>query len=520
MLRRIISFMAAVWIALSAVADESAAEAERALQRLDGLLERRSEFKAERRMKIDSLKLDLNRPGTVAEDAILKVGDAYNAFNNDSALSFYHRGLQFALANGNDPYADMFRLRLATFLPLAGQNEAALNALSMVDTVAMPSRMKVHYYDAARQMYSYITANKWDTGEHDYWNNRTLAAQNRLLQLLDSTSDFYQLNYGEYLFYTRQYADARSVLQRLVARLPEGSNYYARAYHILADIAKSEGDMNRRVLCLALSAAADVMASTLEVTSLQELGVYLYEHGDIDRSYVYLSAALENAVECNANTRLIAISTSLPIISKAHNDQSASSRSQLKLALMASMVLIMAFSVVLVIMLVQMERRKTLQAHLEGANLTKEVYLNQFLNMCSTYMDKLITFNKTVNRKLASGNADDLLKLTKSGKFIEEQTGEFYHMFDKSFLSIYPSFVESVNALLLPDKQLTTENGDSLNTDLRILAFMRLGLEDANRVAQVLNYSVNTIYAYRNRLRNRAKNRDSFEADIMKIKSI
>ena len=40
---------------------------------------------------------------------------------------------------------------------------------------------------------------------------------------------------------------------------------------------------------------------------------------------------------------------------------------------------------------------------------------------------------------------------------------------------------------------------------------------DATRVAQILNYSVNTIYAYRNKLRNRAINRDTFEADIQKI---
>lgn len=46
---------------------------------------------------------------------------------------------------------------------------------------------------------------------------------------------------------------------------------------------------------------------------------------------------------------------------------------------------------------------------------------------------------------------------------------------------------------------------------------MRLGIDDAPRVAQILNYSVNTIYAYRNKLRNRAINRDTFEADIMAI---
>jgi len=49
---------------------------------------------------------------------------------------------------------------------------------------------------------------------------------------------------------------------------------------------------------------------------------------------------------------------------------------------------------------------------------------------------------------------------------------------------------------------------------------MRLGIEESSRIAQVLNYSLNTIYAYRNRLKARAINRETFESDIMKIKSV
>lgn len=64
------------------------------------------------------------------------------------------------------------------------------------------------------------------------------------------------------------------------------------------------------------------------------------------------------------------------------------------------------------------------------------------------------------------------------------------------------------------------KEGELLNTDLRILAFMRLGIEDSSRIAQVLNYSINTIYAYRNRIKAKAINKETFEADIMKISSV
>lgn len=62
--------------------------------------------------------------------------------------------------------------------------------------------------------------------------------------------------------------------------------------------------------------------------------------------------------------------------------------------------------------------------------------------------------------------------------------------------------------------------GEKLNTDLRIIAFMRLGIEESSRIAQMMNYSVYTIYTYRNKLKNRAISRETFEGDLMNIKSV
>lgn len=121
------------------------------------------------------------------------------------------------------------------------------------------------------------------------------------------------------------------------------------------------------------------------------------------------------------------------------------------------------------------------------------------------------------NRKISAGKVDDLYQLTKSGKFIENQSKEFYEIFDNAFIHIYPGFVDGVNALLKPECRIELQPGELLNTDLRILAFMRLGISDTGRIAQILNYSVNTIYAYRNKLKNKAINRETFEADIQSI---
>lgn len=165
----------------------------------------------------------------------------------------------------------------------------------------------------------------------------------------------------------------------------------------------------------------------------------------------------------------------------------------------------------------QLQRMKRMQQVLTDANKAKDVYINQFMVLCSVYMDKLNQFNGLVNRKLGAGQADELYKLTRSGKLIEEQTRDFYQLFDEAFLHIYPTFVNGINGLLTEQGRIELKEGELLNTDLRILACLRLGIADANQIARILNYSVNTIYAYRNRLRNRAISRDTFENDVMAL---
>lgn len=43
------------------------------------------------------------------------------------------------------------------------------------------------------------------------------------------------------------------------------------------------------------------------------------------------------------------------------------------------------------------------------------------------------------------------------------------------------------------------------------------GVDQNAKIAQILHYSVNTVYTYRNRMRNRAVNRDTFDNDIINL---
>ena len=135
-------------------------------------------------------------------------------------------------------------------------------------------------------------------------------------------------------------------------------------------------------------------------------------------------------------------------------------------------------------------------------------------------MDKLEDFNRLAGRKIAAGQVEELHAMIKDRKVLTAQNNLFYEMFDEAFMNIYPSFVSDVNDLLCEDKQFSLPDKPRLNMELRILAFMRLGIVDSAKIAKFLSLSLNTIYAYRNKMRNRAKNRETFEEQVQKIGKI
>ena len=512
-MRWIVIFLSAL-LSLTAHGIDQAKRAA-ALDSLDSSLAIRHEIEAGRQRYIDSL-VALQKNDTTRHCLIMEIGEAYTGFDNDSALVYFTRGVNLG-APENLPY----RWKFASLLPLNGFFETAVNAFDSIDVAEVPDSLLASYYDSGRQMYSYIAAffRAYPEVAAPY-EKKALDMQAKLLTVLPRRSPEYRFNEAEYHFLNGRTEVARVLLEEVMENKGISSKMRARAAHHLSSLAKGDGDIDAYTYYLAISATADVQSATREVASLQELGSTVYAAGDIDRAYTYLSSALDNAVECGAPLRMIESSRSLPIIERAHTANLAKTRRYVHYVIVAMSVLVLVLIIVLFVLRHEMSKMKALQENLRAANTAKEVYISQFLQLCSIYMDKLNQFCKIATRKLAAGQADELYRMTKSGKFVEEQSREFYEVFDNAFLHIYPNFVGQVNALLREDSQITLAPGEELNTDLRILAFMRLGIEESARIAQILNYSLNTIYSYRNRLKARAINRDTLEDDIMKIDSV
>lgn len=476
-----------------------------------------------RHQRIDSLQRLLasaEKPDTATLSLLMRIGDNYNAFNTDSALLCYERGIREARLLGADSTEFIFACRKAKVLPLLlffAESDRLLDSIRGCD---VPPGLMAEKYEAERQSQFYM-ANFFTSfpTRYDSISAKVNEAQSKLLQHLPEGTPIYKLMVAEHLFQRLEFDKAAGILAELVETVPDDSPIYARACHLVAEIAKKHGDIEAQVYYLALSSISDIRCATLEVASIQELGRLLYELDDIERAHDYLSSAMRNAVSCQALLRIIQTSQSIPIIEDAHKMQLMSQKTGIY-------TVIGVLAVFLVILFVatryaHQRNRKLRQAteRLKVANDTKDIYLSQFLNLCSIYMDKLHQFNKVVNRKISAGQTEELYRMTKSGRFMEDEAKEFYAVIDDAFLHLYPNFVEEVNRLLLPDKQIVLKDGEKLNTDLRILALSILGVDDTARLAQMLGYSVYTIYTYRNKFKARVRNRDTFDEDLRAIRS-
>ena len=104
---------------------------------------------------------------------------------------------------------------------------------------------------------------------------------------------------------------------------------------------------------------------------------------------------------------------------------------------------------------------------------------------------------------------------------VHKEREALFERFDQIFLKLFPDFVNEFNKLLKDEEQIQLKDGELLNSDLRINALIRLGINDNEKIASFLDYSVNTIYAYKTKIKSKAKCRpDQFKQRVLEIKSI
>lgn len=473
----------------------------------------------------------------------------YKAYSSDSALHYLNENMLLARQLNDKERELKIQLELSYLLSSIGMYMEAADILNSIDRQTLPSSLLGHYYTCYEHVYSEagaaqprykMFASRYAKLSHAYRDSMQVT--------LDPSSATYLWLRETQLREAGKYDEALEFSDRRLAESSFGTPQYALVAYQRFRLFESMGKKDEHLYYLVLSAISDVRSAIKEQSSLMVLAQELNSKGDLKRAYDYINFSWEISQFYKTRLRSWMNITPLSMINGNYQDIIKQQNRELLIYITCVALLALLLVIALIYIYRQMkalsiakkglqevnERLFSLNEELEEvnrhlrstnlelseSNLIKEAYIARFFKLCSVYVDRLQAYRKLVNKKLQRGQVAELLKMTHlSNDIVTVEVQELYANFDSAFLHLFPNFVESLNALLLPEEQIVLKPDELLNTELRIFALIRLGIKDSSQIAELLHYSVNTIYNYRSRVKTKARvSRDDFEDLVAKIR--
>lgn len=470
----------------------------------------------------------------------------YKSFVCDSAILYLNENIQIAEALKDRERQVESKLLLSLLLSASGMYTESIDVLDMVKRSEVSSQLLPEYYSCFGHVYGelgFYTQDK--TLAKKYWNIAE-TYKDSLYAILPPQSEEFLLMREDRLREQHLYAEALKINDLRLSQVESGTPQYALVTYHRSLIYKYSNDSINEKKNLCLSAISDIRSAIKDHASLWMLAQLLYEDGHIEQAYRYMRFSWNATKFYNARLRSWQSADALSLIDKTYQAMIEKQNARLEQNLLLITALLLLLVVALGYIYRQMKKLRLARNHLQVANgqlkelneelrqmndcLTftnaelsesdqiKEEYIARFIKLCSTYINRLDTYRRMVNKKISAGQIADLLRITRSQDALDEELEELYANFDTAFLHLFPDFVRKFNSLLQDDEHISLKKDELLNTELRIFALIRLGIEDSSQIAEFLRYSVNTIYNYRAKVKNKAYSRDNFEEKVKKIR--
>lgn len=527
---------------------DTGSEIKTLMNELDDVISTRDSFIRIKENRIDSLARQLSLAENDEDRFIIsgRLFDEYCSFNTDSAYSISLRREQIARQMNDSNLILNALLNQGNALNDAGMYAEVIELLRRVPRTSLPDYLLPYYYHLKRTLYGRMADFAAFEPSKKIYRRLTESYRDSLLSINEPGTLPYIITEADKLNSNGNPAKAIDVLQSYLDNNEVSTHEQAYTAWTLAQSYNLTGDTDNLKKQLLISSIHDLKGAVREYISLRELALLLYREGDLDRAYRFMTIAIDDATKCNARQRIIETSESYPMINSIYVDKIKSQQTKLVWLLAVITLLSLFLLAALIYVRKQMKRiakaRQTIEdtntqlndlnrqltqtnENLQAANLSiaensrlKEVYIGRYMDQCIEYIERLDSFRKSIGKLVSTGQSDELKKALKSTAAIENELKNFYDNFDKTFLKLFPNFVKDFNALLQPDEAIVPKSSDSLTTELRIFALIRLGITDSDRIAKFLRYSVTTIYNYRTRVRNKALNdRNRLDEEVMRL---
>lgn len=526
------------------------------LLRLDNAIEMSHVYIEKREARIKTLTDELKQ---VQKNSL----DEYNINNQlfkeykpyicDSALHFQNRNIEIATLLKDTRREYDSKIQVAYIMGSTGMYKEAVDLMATIDEKQLPKELLVDYNYTYMRIYNELafytqdkksSENYWTIGGHyDY----------KLKQIIDRESNLYMQLEQDSVRNSRNFTEALKINDLWLHHTNESTPEYALATFHRAIIHLWSGNRTEYKRYLILSAIADIESAIKDQASLRLIAEALFEEGEIDRAYNYIRFSWNATVFYNAKLRSLQTATILSLIDKTYQAKIEAQNKKLQNYLIMISSLLLLLIVALLVIFKQIKRLSDAKMELVNANselsqlniklnevnseLTtlndmlnrtnnqlsdsnkiKEVYIGRFIELCSVYINKIDDFRRKVYAKIKDGKLKDSQIMSQSQDMMDEEFEELYLNFDNAFLQLFPDFVDKVNELLNENDRFVLKKGELLNPELRIIALMRLGINDGTKISLFLRYSLTTVYNYRTKTKNRTYlQKEEFDTKVLQI---
>ena len=517
-------------------------------QQLDSVIAHRAEYYALKDKELQDMKLGATYITDAEEKLRLyeNLVHGYTPFIYDSAMVYVQKGTHLAQQTNHSDYYNKFQMLKARLYVLRGFYIEAKECLEKLNIPSSDTNQNYLYNCAQCALYFSLNAYCGNSEFSEHYKKLFNEYINKALCYYPKRDAQYYYLKGVQLYYSNgSLHDISTYLKKTMSLSKPNSDVYGMSAYILSKAYRNNKQLELQERYLLLSAMSDVMTSTNESMSLQDLALLLYKNNDVDKAQEYISLSLKDANMTNNRLRRVNLSNNFNVLLSAYTDKLEQQAVWHKSALACITVLL---GVVVFIMVYVKRKNRLLKQHeqklkalteqlycinsqqkkdnkalantnteLENTIAKRENMANAYINLCYQYIERLDNLRKLVIRKIKANQQQELLSMLSSSKRTVEANQNFFLQFDKIFLSLYPSFITELNTLLVPEAQIQLKDENEFTPPVRVAALIRLGITESAKIAGILSYSPQTIYNYRSALKNNAIDKNRFEENLQKL---
>lgn len=509
------------------------AESDSLLTVLDREILNIPEYELEKEALINQLK-DRLRSATDLPDQysiIDSIAEAYESYKYDSAFSYCNRLNQAAYLLKDPLRITHSRIRLGFIYISSGMFKEAVDTLTTIDASSLRGQPRADYFAVTAVMW-YSLADHRDGPYREVYEDLGNRYVDSILELSQEGSYNYLYYRGLRAIRSGDYPSGEKDLSALLMHPDLSIHQKAIIYSTLSDISINKREYQEAIRLLSMASLCDIRSAIRETAAILNLANILYMQGDIKRSFIYTHVALDDANFYGARQRKIQVGSILPIIEEEKINTVEKQKRQLLIYAVTATSLALIVVLFTIIILRQLRKLKKAENKIIETNLTllgtneklieankiKEGYIGYYFNVISDYIEKIEQLKGSLEKNLMNNKFDTVRYIVNNIDLKKERT-KLYQGFDRVFLTLFPDFVNSFNALFNEEDRIILAENDLLNTDLRIFALIRLGITENDQIARILDFSVNTIYTYKTKVKNKSfVPNEEFEKRVMEIR--